>query len=125
LLVIVLAAAALGLTACGDASVSDVGVALACEALVKDKLRSPGTAEFGSIWDGENSTATDNGDGTWHVEGQVDSQNGFGAMVRSVFTCTIEVEGTEPVRKQVLKRPKAGNGQVEESARYEHGGPTS
>lgn len=47
------------------------------EFYVKRLLRSPSTAKFCS------SAATDLGDNRWKVMSCVDSQNGFGAMIRS------------------------------------------
>lgn len=55
-----------------------------CEELVKQQLKAPSTAEF-------NSSAS--GDGTWTVVGTVDAQNGFGAMIRSEFGCTVVISG--------------------------------
>jgi hypothetical protein len=55
-----------------------------CEARIKDMLKSPSTAQF-------DTDAT--GSGTWTVTGTVDSENGFGAMVRSSFGCTVKVDG--------------------------------
>ena len=55
-----------------------------CEDLVTQQLKSPSTAEFDS---------SASGDGTWTVIGYVDAQNGFGAMVRSEFGCTVVIRG--------------------------------
>jgi hypothetical protein len=49
------------------------------------KLKAPSTAEFSG------TTAT--GGGPWTVTGQVDSQNSFGAMIRSPFGCTVTITG--------------------------------
>lgn len=51
-----------------------------CEARIENLLKSPATAEF-------DTDAT--GSGTWKVAGTVDSENGFGAQVRSDFECTV------------------------------------
>jgi hypothetical protein len=51
-----------------------------CEARIENSLKSPETAEF-------DTDAT--GSGTWKVAGTVDSENGFGAQVRSDFECTV------------------------------------
>lgn len=55
-----------------------------CEDAVKNRLKSPSTAEF-------DLTAT--GSGTWIVTGTVDAENSFGAMTRSNVQCTVIVEG--------------------------------
>lgn len=57
-----------------------------CHGWVKDKLSSPGTANFS----GENTTGS-NGD--YSIVGAVDSQNGFGAVVRSTWLCTVRLDG--------------------------------
>jgi len=51
-----------------------------CEARIEDLLKAPATADF-------NSTAT--GGGTWTVRGTVDAENGFGALIRSEYQCTV------------------------------------
>jgi hypothetical protein len=53
---------------------------VACEDVVKKNLKAPSTASF------SNETATGTG-GAYTVTGDVDSQNGFGAMIRNHFTC--------------------------------------
>lgn len=57
-----------------------------CEDRVQEGLRSPGTAEFGD-------SQARQGAGSWTVTGHVDAQNGFGATVRSDFTCVARVAG--------------------------------
>ena len=54
-----------------------------CEARIEKLLKSPSTASF-------DSEAT--GSGEWHVTGTVDSENGFGAMVRSMYSCTVVMD---------------------------------
>ncbi|SDG21058.1 hypothetical protein [Microbacterium sp. 77mftsu3.1] len=51
-----------------------------CENRIERLLKSPSTARF-------NSSAS--GSGTLKVTGTVDSENGFGAMIRSSFGCTV------------------------------------
>lgn len=53
-----------------------------CEARIEELLKAPSTAKF-------SSDAT--GGGTWIVTGTVDSENGFGAMLRANFQCTVKV----------------------------------
>lgn len=57
-----------------------------CNDFVKDRLKSPSTAHFPS----DTSSHVGN---TWTVHGSVDSENGFGASLRSTFTCTMTVSG--------------------------------
>lgn len=58
----------------------------ACEESVANRLRAPSSAEF------VRSIATEGEDGVWTVSGTVDAQNGFGAMIRSFYTCKVENE---------------------------------
>lgn len=53
--------------------------------IVRNNLKAPATAKFCSFTDG---TVTHLGNGEYKVTGWVDSQNGFGVMVRSNFTVT-------------------------------------
>lgn len=66
-----------------DANNADEAISQ-CEAAVEKQLKSPTTAKF-------HLTAT--GYDTWTVTGTVDSQNSFGAMVRSETQCTVIVDG--------------------------------
>lgn len=61
--------------------------ALNAQLLVKRKLKSPSTAKFPPT-----STAkiTKSATGTWIVSSYVDSQNGFGAMVRNDWVAEIK-----------------------------------
>lgn len=58
----------------------------ACEGMVEDRLKAPATADF------DTRTAVE-GDSGWVVTGVVDSQNGFGAQIRSAYRCTITHDG--------------------------------
>lgn len=53
-----------------------------CHHRVEDHLRAPSTAEFS----GENATPLSSK--SYTVTGNVDAENGFGAMLRSRWTCT-------------------------------------
>lgn len=56
-----------------------------CEDQVRDRLRSPSTAEF--------DTGARLVGATWYVSGTVDAENGFGAMVRAGWSCSATVSG--------------------------------
>jgi len=58
---------------------------LRAEKLVTTMLKSPASAKF------SDESATRSG-AAWIVKGSVDSQNGFGAMIRSHFSCEVERE---------------------------------
>ena len=69
----------------GDDSLSgrQASAEYACEQYVTDNLKSPSTADF--------TGTTASGAGPFTVTGEVDSQNGFGATVRSSFSCTVRI----------------------------------
>lgn len=64
---------------------------------VKKRLKSPSTASFGSFLGGTYQDplecVTAESDGVYHVLGWVDSQNGFGATVRTEFSLRLRDEG--------------------------------
>ena len=67
---------------------NEIGAKSACHTFVENRLKSPGSAKIG----GELVT----GPGpVWTVEGDVDSQNSFGGLVRNHFTCRADyADGT-------------------------------
>lgn len=56
------------------------------EKFIPARLKAPATAQFVGVSVSELS-------GSYAVTGSVDSQNSFGALVRSSFTCTIHSDG--------------------------------
>lgn len=58
---------------------------------VNKELKSPSTAKFADF---SKIKFRDNKDGTYIIESYVDSQNSFGATVRTKFRCTITDYGT-------------------------------
>lgn len=54
-----------------------------CETFVERRLKSPSTADF------SDTTTAASGESEWTVSGAVDSQNGFGAMIRNNYTCVV------------------------------------
>lgn len=81
--------ACVALSACGGGSGGEGGAYQACERAVESSLKAPGTADFSGPL---GSDITANGD-TYKVSGYVDSENGFGANLRSNFTCTVRDTG--------------------------------
>src|SRR5699024_3369881 len=61
----------------------------ACEAAVKNILKAPSTAKFSH--DAVNGSRDDE----LLVVGRVDSQNSFGASIRSTYTCSVEWSETD------------------------------
>lgn len=62
------------------------GATRACKDRVEARLKAPSTAEFGDTFDSKDDQ------GRWEISGAVDSENGFGAMVRNTYSCTITRE---------------------------------
>ena len=56
-----------------------------CESFVDARLKAPATADY-------NLVASQDGE-QWTVTGTVDSENGFGAKIRSDVTCELHFEG--------------------------------
>ncbi len=79
-----------------------IGAWVMCEAFVKDRLKSPSTASFGGIFDGDyqdpNKHTKYLGNGRYQCFGFVDSQNSFGATVRSNFQLTVQHRGGDKWR---------------------------
>jgi hypothetical protein len=70
-----------------------------CTQFVKDRLKAPTTASFRNYFedDGEVSVRVVSGD-RYVVTSTVDSENGFGAMLRTGFVCTVTPTGGDQWR---------------------------
>jgi hypothetical protein len=67
-----------------------------CEGWVKDKLKAPATADFGGAAEVVTDDPSDPAlEPAFTITGVVDAQNGFGANVRSTWTCSIHTSGTQ------------------------------
>ena len=63
---------------------------------VKKRLVSPGSADFGGMFEqSHEDCVTDLGEGRYLVRGWDDSQNRFGANLRSGFTCALRYVGDD------------------------------
>ncbi|MBY8341982.1 hypothetical protein LXH13_06305 [Streptomyces spinosirectus] len=85
------------LTACssGSADPDGQGAAVTCESFVKDRLKSPGSAKFPGVTDPDYAKIiTVSGKKPWkyQINGYVDSDNSFGASVRSDYVCTVSTK---------------------------------
>lgn len=58
---------------------------------LEDHLKSPSTASYG--WQTSDDCVTNLGDGVYQVKGWVDSQNSFGATVRTEFVVKVKDKG--------------------------------
>lgn len=90
-MVVFIVLALIGLYKCASCNpsteVTELDAEMAAERYVKQLLKSPSTAEFPS------TTAVELSDKNFHVDGSVDSQNGFGAMIRNSFECDVVETG--------------------------------
>ena len=57
---------------------------------VKKNLKAPRTAKFPGVWGGKLDHVTSHSDQTYRISSYVDSQNGFGALIRTKFVGTIK-----------------------------------
>lgn len=78
-----------------SASDAKVSAWVAAEGFVRSRLKSPATASFGGISEPQlpENCVLDTGNGTYCVRGFVDSQNDFGATVRSQFILQVRDAG--------------------------------
>ena len=80
-------------TSGGPRAPSDGEARLMCEKFVTDRLRAPATASFAGS---SATTVTKSGDDTFRVRSYVDAQNGFGANIRTHYTCVVRpIQGTD------------------------------
>lgn len=68
---------------------SATAAVLACQDFVEQSLRAPATAEFPPI----SEASVSRSGSEWIVSSHVDSENGFGAFVRTNWTCEARYEG--------------------------------
>lgn len=92
--VMVLALASLGTACapvdyCADDGAGRDSALFASQAFVKERLRSPASAVFPTSSDGQGASVVRTGTCTFTVMGHVDSQNGFGAMLRTEYIAKV------------------------------------
>lgn len=61
-----------------------------CENFVTDRLKAPSTADFPGA-----DSVDELGSDEYEVTASVDSENGFGAMIRTDYVCTIRYSGDD------------------------------
>lgn len=64
---------------------SEAAAWTACERFVSEQLKAPSTAKFS----GFDTEISDRGDGRYIVQGYVDAENSFGAMIRNDYVCDV------------------------------------
>lgn len=78
----------------GSASSTSTNVnadaAQVCKQFVEKRLRAPSTAKFQNIFDATVEGGIGDRQGQRIVRSYVDSQNGFGTMLRSNYVCSVE-----------------------------------
>lgn len=67
-----------------EKQVTEFDAKMACQWFIKNRLVSPGSADFV-----DSAEVKRNGE-EWIVQGQVDSQNKFGGLMRSHYLCVME-----------------------------------
>ncbi len=65
----------------------------ACEQFVRPHLKAPGTATFRDPTANNGDTTISGAGDEWVVASSVDSENGFGAKLRSTFVCAVHHVG--------------------------------
>lgn len=93
-LIIIVLVSSLGMWAMSEETtpkkkINDASAYVQCKNFVMERLRAPATADFPFM----DYTAWDMGNDTWVVKSYVDSQNGFGAMIRSNWHCKVQYVG--------------------------------
>lgn len=73
-----------------------------CQKFVSQRLRAPGSAKFPSLT-ASGVTAVDLGGGRYSVNAYVDSQNGFGALLRMTFACEVNWQSGQSYKLVDLK----------------------
>jgi hypothetical protein len=68
--------------------IAGYNAASACQDWVRVRLKAPRTAEFQELREAQIEWIPNEGTGVFKVTSYVDSQNGFGAMLRMPYTCT-------------------------------------
>lgn len=72
-----------------SAKATETQAFIQCKNFVEERLRAPATADFPFL----EHTSWDMGNNTWVIKSHVDSQNGFGAMIRSNWHCKVQYVG--------------------------------
>ena len=75
---------AIMLFSCGDGKPTEIDAELEAQYYIQSLLKSPGTTDF------RIAKTYDYGDGEFSVESYVESENGFGGIVRTNYSCTVK-----------------------------------
>lgn len=69
-----------------------------CTQFVTDRLKAPGTASFRNYFEDDGEVVVTSVGDTYTVVSSVDSENSFGANLRTDFACVVEHTGGESFR---------------------------
>lgn len=69
-----------------DFTPSDLDAQTACQGFVKDRLKSPSTADFSA------EKVSKLGENKFQVQGVVDAQNSFGGIARNSYLCQVSID---------------------------------
>lgn len=83
-----------GSTGSGGGSDKEYEAFEICKDFVKDRLKAPSTAKFRNYFEDDGEvTVSGSGSGPYTVISSVDSENSFGAALRSNFVCVVNNTG--------------------------------
>lgn len=94
-LVVIAVILTIGFAICGDSDSTNKSDGMAyvmCQSFVEDRLKAPASAGFANK---SEATITETGEDQWRIRAHVDSQNSFGANVRTPFVCEIKYVGDD------------------------------
>lgn len=74
--------------------VAELSAFNACKDFVRDRLKAPSTATFRNFFQDDGEVRVSYDGSTYTVRSTVDSENSFGASLRSSFTCVVTMTGT-------------------------------
>jgi hypothetical protein len=89
---IMTAASLLGCSDLAGDEPDDISAYVMCQEFVKDQLKAPATAGFPLIHE---ATVSESGSEQWNIRSHVDSENSFGANIRTQYGCEIKYVGND------------------------------
>jgi hypothetical protein len=75
--------------AANDTRVAGYNAAFACQDKVRERLKAPASARFQAPREARITTSPE---GWFEVHSHVDAQNGFGALLRTKYTCSVDTK---------------------------------
>ncbi len=84
---------------------NEIDAWVATKQFVRKSLKAPSTADFGSLFGESQDPKTAcraHGNQMWRCSGWVDSQNSFGAMIRTRFVAVVKTTGNDTWSLELL-----------------------